>query len=92
MTSLVRVFFISCLLVGSAACNGEEEKPKAESSTTVEGQATWLGTGGPCEDLEQVQADQEAKENVGLVFCGNAGKTFTGELRCERNFIEVSCR
>jgi hypothetical protein len=91
MTSIARGLLIAAMFTGLAACGDEEPKASAPSAT-VEGQATWLGTGGPCEELARVEADKDAKENLGQVFCGNAGKTFTGEMRCARDFIEVSCR
>jgi hypothetical protein len=92
MSALARGFVIACIVLSTGACNGNDEKTAPAPSTTVEGQATWLGTGGPCEDLPGVEADKEMKENLGQVYCGNAGKTFTGEMRCARDFIEVSCR
>ena len=91
MSSIARVLLIAAMFTSLAAC-GDEKDEKPASTTTVEGQATWLGTGGPCEEIERLQADKDARENIGAMFCGNAGKTFTGEVRCARDFIEVSCR
>lgn len=79
---------IVALTLCTAACGGDS-KPAA---TKGEENMKWLSTGGECADLERIQNDKESKENLGFVFCGNAGHTFTGELRCERDLIEVQCR
>ena len=79
---------VAALAFCTAAC-GNDSKPAAPKA---EENVKWISTGGPCDDLERVQNDHEAKENVGFVFCSNAGHTFTGELRCERDLIEVQCR
>jgi hypothetical protein len=79
------IFLIAVTLI-MAACGGGDSNDKSSASTS------WISTGGPCEELEEVKNNAESRENVGLVFCGNAGKTFTGELRCERDYIEVECR
>jgi len=86
-STVSRFAAIVALTLCIAAC-GNDSKPAAQA----EGAMKWLSTGGPCEDLERIKNDHESKENLGLVFCGNAGHTFTGELRCERDLIEVQCR
>ena len=78
-----RSIFLIAVTLAMAACSGGSND---EPSTS------WLSTGGPCEELEEIENNSEAKEGIGLMFCGNAGRTFTGELRCERNLIEVECR
>ncbi len=89
--SIARLLLIAAVFTSFAACGGEDPAQSA-SSTTVEGQATWHGTGGPCSELAEVEADKQMKENVGAMTCAQAGKTFNGELRCARDFIEVGCR
>lgn len=85
-----RSIFLIVVMLAMAACNGGDsnDEPNTNTSTST----SWLSTGGPCEELEEVRNNPDSKENLGLVFCGNAGRTFTGELRCERDFIEVECR
>jgi hypothetical protein len=75
-------------MLGLAACGDDA----GSGAAAQEGGAAmqWLSTGGPCDDLAGLSAQQ--KEDVGFVFCSNAGKTFTGQLRCERDYIEVQCR
>jgi hypothetical protein len=79
-----RSIYLIAVTLAMAACSGGDSNDKPSTS--------WLSTGGPCEELEGIENNPEAKEGVGLMFCGNAGRTFTGELRCERDFIEVECR
>lgn len=74
-------------MFGLAACGDGASAPVSQGSAAA---GQWLSTGGPCEDLAGLSAQQ--KEDVGFVFCSNAGRTFTGELRCERNYIEAQCR
>jgi hypothetical protein len=88
--TLSRIAALAVLTLATAACDGDE--PKAASSTKSEESVRWISTGGDCEDMDRVKNDKEAKENLGFIFCGNAGHTFTGELRCERDYIEVQCR
>lgn len=88
MGSAVSKFAAILALTFCIAACGNDSKPAAQGEEAMK----WLSTGGPCEELERIQNDKESKENLGLVFCGNAGHTFTGELRCERDLIEVQCR
>jgi hypothetical protein len=78
--------FLIAVMLAMAACGGGDSNDEPDASTS------WLSTGGPCEELEEIKNNAESRENIGLMFCGNAGRTFTGELRCERDFIEVECR
>lgn len=75
-------------MLGLAACG--DDSGSSASAQEGGGAMQWLSTGGPCDDLPGLSPQQ--KEDVGLVFCGNAGRTFTGQMRCERDYIEVQCR
>lgn len=79
---------IVALTLCTAACGGDSKPAATKGEETMK----WLSIGLGCDELERIQNDPESKENVGLVFCSNAGHTFTGELRCERDLIEVQCR
>ncbi len=85
-----RVAALALLMLTTAACNGDE--PTAASGAKSDENMKWLSAGVDCGEMERIQADKEARENVGLMLCGNAGHTFTGEVRCERDYIEVQCR
>ena len=74
-------------ILGLAACGDDSDSSAAAGGG---GAMQWLSTGGPCEDLAGLSNQQ--KEDVGFVFCSNAGRTFTGQLRCERDYIEAQCR
>jgi hypothetical protein len=74
-------------MLGLAACGDDSGSSAAAQAG---GAMQWLSTGGPCEDLPGLSPQQ--KEDAGLVFCSNAGRTFTGQMRCERDYIEVQCR
>ena len=83
-----RIAFVPLLLT-LTACNGDQP---TSASTADNPQGRWIGTGGPCEDMDMLKQNEDARESVGMMTCGNAGLTFNGELRCERNYIEVFCR
>jgi hypothetical protein len=90
--SVSRVLVIVSLVLAAAACDGGEPKGNSAASNGGDSNVKWLSTGGSCEDLEDIKNNKEHRENLGFLFCGNAGHTFTGELRCEREYIEVQCR
>ena len=91
LTFSSRLVLLTSLIVAITAC-GDGSKSGSGSSKGSDDNVQWLSAGVACDDLERIKSDKDAKENVGLMLCGNAGHTFTGELRCERDFIEVECR
>ena len=94
MNSITRLLVIVCVFTAATACGGGDEKKSGGGSGGGSGDAAiqWLGTGGPCSDLQEMEADKQAKEQMGFIICNTAHKTFTGDMRCERDFIEVACR
>ena len=86
-----RLVLLASLIFAVTAC-GDDSESNSNSSSGGDDKVKWLSTGGPCDDLEMVRNNKDMKENTGFLFCGNAGHTFTGELRCERDFMEVQCR
>jgi hypothetical protein len=90
VNSIARLLVIVCVFTTATACGGDDEKKSGGGSGDAAIQ--WLGTGGPCSDLKEVEADKQAKEQMGFMICNNAHKTFTGDMRCERDLIEVACR
>lgn len=90
---VLRFVALALFTLTIAACNGDEPKaPAPEASTGDGGASKWLSTGGSCDEMANIEANPTGKENLGLMLCGNAGHSFTGELRCARNFVEVGCR
>jgi ABC-type glycerol-3-phosphate transport system substrate-binding protein len=87
-----RVAVLAVLMLGATACGGDDPKAGSAASKGSEENIQWISTGGPCDEFEELIKNKENKENLGFVFCGNAGHTFTGELRCERELVEVKCR
>ncbi len=88
MRTIFRSSVAVVLMLGLVACGDDSDSSAAAQGGSAAMQ--WLSTGGPCEDLAGLSEQQ--KEDVGFVFCSNAGRTFTGQLRCERNYIEAQCR
>lgn len=82
MKAILKSSVVVVWMLGLAACGDDSDSGGAATQ--------WLSTGGPCDDLAGL-SDQQ-KEDVGFVFCSNAGRTFTGQLRCERDYIEAQCR
>lgn len=91
MNFIARVFLLACVFAAVGACGDDKDKG-GSGGGSGDAAVQWLGTGGPCSDLPEVEADKQAKEQMGFMICNTAHKTFTGDMRCERDLIEVACR
>lgn len=79
------------ITVSLAGCDSDDATPAGGNASDAAA-VQWISVGVGCEELAELEGNPDGKENVGLMMCSNAHKSFTGELRCERNYVEVACR
>ena len=53
----------------------------------------WVETGGECpgEDWDLIKDNKKVQTDVGVLFCSNAGKVFSGKIRCKDDRIQAAC-
>lgn len=65
------------------AAHGADEAKKTQ----------WVETGGECpgEDWDLIKENKKLQTDVGVLFCSNAGKVYSGKIRCKDNRIQAAC-
>ena len=81
MRTIIALVAASCVIAFPASAADESKKTQ------------WVETGGECpgEDWDLIKDSKKVQTDVGVLFCSNAGKFFTGKIRCKDNRIQAAC-
>jgi hypothetical protein len=77
------IALVALSFVSSLPANAADESKKTQ----------WVETGGECpgEDWDLIKDNKKMQADVGVLFCSNAGKVFSGKIRCKDDRIQAAC-